>query len=353
MEHVTKRFGDVFAMKDISLKVENGELRAIIGPTGCGKTTLLRTIAGLETPTEGRVYFDDEDVTDYSPKERNIAFVFQNYALYPHLTVFDNMAQPLISEKRPKDEIKKKVEEIAAFLNISHLLNRKPAQLSGGQQQRVAIGRAMVRSPRVLLLDEPLSNLDAQLRLVLRAEMKRLIKEIGITSIYVTHDQVEAMSMADKITVMNNGVILQTDNPISLYSDPINTFVARFVGTPEMNIIPVKISRKGGKTEASIDGRSVLFNSDFGYEGEGYLGIRPHKVSFGNGGIIGKVITIEPLGNVYIYHVLLENGTEVVVSSNDIIELNSNVQLSIDTNNAVLFDSSGMNIKKRQQIRAP
>lgn len=344
LKNVTKQFGEVKALDNIDLTIESGEFRAIIGPTGCGKTTLLRIIAGLETPTKGRVYFDTQDVTDYSPRERNIALVFQNYALYPHLNVFDNMAQPLISAKWDKGKIQSRVREVAEFLRITDLLQRKPAQLSGGQQQRVAIGRALVRNPVVLLLDEPLSNLDAQLRFELRGEMKKLIKRTGITSIYVTHDQVEAMSMADKITVMKDGLILQSDEPISLYERPVNTFVGRFVGSPEMNVLPVEITGDGTGSMVSIGDYGIRFDSGINYRGKGFIGFRPHKIHFSSTGIKGRITNVEPLGNMYIYHVDVGLAREIILTSEEAKKSDAEVYCSIDTSYAILFDSTGKRI---------
>jgi multiple sugar transport system ATP-binding protein len=235
LKDVTKRFGEVVAVNSLSLEVKDKEFLVLLGPSGCGKTTVLRCIAGLETPEEGEIYIGDRLVNDLDPKERDIAMVFQSYALYPHMTVYANLSFPLENLKFPKDEIKTKVQKVAELLKIETLLNRKPKQLSGGQRQRVALGRAMVRDPHVFLMDEPLSNLDAKLRVYMRAELKKLQKELGVTTIYVTHDQVEAMTMGDNIAILNEGTLQQTGTPDEIYFHPSNVFVAGFIGSPPTN----------------------------------------------------------------------------------------------------------------------
>jgi len=235
LKNVTKRFGEVVAVNGLSLEASDKEFLVLLGPSGCGKTTALRCIAGLETPEEGKIYIGDRLVNDLSPKDRNIAMVFQSYALYPHMTVYKNLAFPLENAKVPKVEIDKRVRQVANLLKIEALLSRKPKQLSGGQQQRVALGRAIVREPHAFLMDEPLSNLDAKLRVYMRAELKKLQKELGITTVYVTHDQVEAMTMGDKIAILNEGVLQQTGTPDGIYFHPSNMFVAGFIGSPPMN----------------------------------------------------------------------------------------------------------------------
>jgi multiple sugar transport system ATP-binding protein len=233
--HLTKRFGKVIAVSDLSLEAQDKEFIVLLGPSGCGKTTVLRCIAGLEKPDSGEIYIGDRLVNDLEPKERDIAMVFQTYALYPHMTVFQNLAFPLENTKASPSEIKTKVEETAKLLKISNLLQRKPRQLSGGQRQRVALGRAMVREPKVFLMDEPLSNLDAKLRVYMRAELKKLQKDLGITTIYVTHDQVEAMTMGDKVAILNEGALQQFGSAFEIYFHPANVFVAGFIGTPPTN----------------------------------------------------------------------------------------------------------------------
>ena len=246
LKHIYKKYpGGVTAVSDFCLDIKNEEFIIFVGPSGCGKSTTLRMIAGLEEITEGELYIDGTLVNDIAPKDRDIAMVFQNYALYPHMTVYDNMAFGLKLRKMPKEEIKRRVEEAARILDISHLLERKPKQLSGGQKQRVALGRAIVRNPKVFLLDEPLSNLDAKLRASMRTELTKLHKKVGTTFIYVTHDQVEAMTMADRIVVMKDGVIQQVASPQDLYDNPVNRFVAGFIGTPQMNFINGKLEKRG------------------------------------------------------------------------------------------------------------
>ncbi len=245
-KHIYKKYpGGVTAVSDFNLEVKDKEFIILVGPSGCGKTTTLRMIAGLEEITEGELHIGDTLVNDIAPKDRDIAMVFQNYALYPHMTVFDNMAFGLKLRKTPKEEIKKRVEEAARILDITHLLERRPKALSGGQKQRVALGRAIVREPKVFLLDEPLSNLDAKLRAQMRTELTKLHQKLGTTFVYVTHDQVEAMTMATRIVVMKDGLIQQVATPQNLYDLPVNVFVAGFIGTPQMNFIKSTLEKKG------------------------------------------------------------------------------------------------------------
>ncbi|MBQ3866889.1 MAG: sn-glycerol-3-phosphate ABC transporter ATP-binding protein UgpC [Clostridia bacterium] len=248
LKHICKKYpGGVTAVTDFCLEIKDKEFVILVGPSGCGKSTTLRMIAGLEEITEGELFIGDRLVNDVAPKDRDIAMVFQNYALYPHMSVFENMAFGLKLRKVPKEEIKRRVEEAARILDIAHLLDRKPKALSGGQRQRVALGRAIVREPKVFLLDEPLSNLDAKLRASMRTELTKLHKKLGTTFIYVTHDQTEAMTMASRIVVMKDGIIQQVDTPQNLYDFPVNLFVAGFIGTPQMNFINGKIIKKRGE----------------------------------------------------------------------------------------------------------
>ena len=243
-KHIYKKYpGGVTAVSDFTLEVKDKEFIILVGPSGCGKTTTLRMIAGLEEITEGELFIGDRLVNDIAPKDRDIAMVFQNYALYPHMTVFDNMAFGLKLRKTPKEEIKRRVEEAARILDITHLLERRPKALSGGQKQRVALGRAIVREPKVFLLDEPLSNLDAKLRAQMRTELTKIHQKLGTTFVYVTHDQVEAMTMATRIVVMKDGLIQQVATPQNLYDLPVNVFVAGFIGTPQMNFVNCKIEK--------------------------------------------------------------------------------------------------------------
>ena len=248
LKNIYKKYqGNVVAVSDFCLEIQDKEFIILVGPSGCGKSTTLRMIAGLEEITDGELYIGDKLVNDVAPKDRDIAMVFQNYALYPHMTVFENMAFGLKLRKTPKDEIKRRVEEAARILDIEHLLDRKPKALSGGQRQRVALGRAIVREPKVFLLDEPLSNLDAKLRAQMRTELSKLHKRIGTTFIYVTHDQTEAMTMGDRIVVMKDGFIQQVDTPTRLYDKPTNKFVAGFIGSPQMNFIDGILLKEGEK----------------------------------------------------------------------------------------------------------
>ncbi|SFG85962.1 multiple sugar transport system ATP-binding protein [Halopelagius inordinatus] len=246
IEDVTKVFqndegNDIVAVEDLDIDIRRGEFLVFVGPSGCGKTTSLRMVAGLETPTEGKIRIEDEDVTGYDPRERGIAMVFQNYALYPHMTVAENMSFPLRIRNYPSDEIDDRVDEAAELLEIDDLLDRKPSQLSGGQQQRVALGRAIVREPSVFLMDEPLSNLDAKLRVQMRTELNEIHQRVGKTTIYVTHDQAEAMTLGDRVAVLNDGTLQQIGPPQYLYDNPVNRFVAGFIGEPPMNFLPVSI----------------------------------------------------------------------------------------------------------------
>ncbi|RZJ84367.1 MAG: ABC transporter ATP-binding protein, partial [Massilia sp.] len=245
LKNVVKTYGSVYAVNHVSLTVEDGEFVALVGPSGCGKTTTLNLIAGLIPMSGGTITIGDRDVSGLDPKDRDIAMVFQNYALYPQKSVYKNLAFPLQMRKMPKEEIDKKVLDAAKVLDITHLLERKPRELSGGQQQRVALGRALVRSPRAFLMDEPLSNLDAKLRVQMRTEIKRFHQDLDATVIYVTHDQLEAVTMADKMAVMNGGFLQQYDTPSNVFSNPVNMFVASFVGSPAMSLIPLTAETRG------------------------------------------------------------------------------------------------------------
>ena len=245
-DHVSKHFGDVIAVNSMDIEVKDKEFLVLVGPSGCGKTTALRLLAGLEEITEGEIRIEDRVVNDVAPKDRDIAMVFQSYALYPHMSVYDNMAFGLKLRKTPKEDIKRRVQNAADILDIGHLLDRKPRQLSGGQRQRVAVGRAIVREPKVFLFDEPLSNLDAKLRVQMRAEISRLHQRLETTFIYVTHDQVEAMTMATRIAVMKDGILQQIDSPQRLYDSPFNAFVAGFIGSPAMNFFNAKLMSTNG-----------------------------------------------------------------------------------------------------------
>lgn len=282
LQGVAKTFGDHFAVRPLNLEIRDGEFFTLLGPSGCGKTTLLRMIAGLERVTAGSISINGDDVTEKLPKDRDIALVFQDYALYPHLSVRDNIAFPLQARKLPGSEIANHVDEVAARLQIGALLDRRPRQLSGGQQQRVALGRALVRSPRAFLMDEPLSNLDAKLRVDMRAELKRLQRDLGITTIYVTHDQDEAMGMSDRIAVMRDGIIQHCAPPLEIYRQPANAWVASFVGSPSMNILELYAASEEGRT-LLYRGADTECGIRLGMQippGPLKLGVRPEHVHF-------------------------------------------------------------------------
>ncbi len=286
---------------DLNLEIKDKEFVILVGPSGCGKSTTLRMIAGLEDITDGQLYIGDRVVNDVAPKDRDIAMVFQNYALYPHMTVYKNIAFGLSLKKVPKDEIDRKVHEAAKALDLEHLLNRKPKALSGGQRQRVALGRAMVRNPAVFLLDEPLSNLDAKLRTAMRSEISRLHKRLQTTFVYVTHDQTEAMTMGDRIVVMKDGIIQQNDTPQNLYDFPCNLFVAGFIGSPQMNFIDAVIRKQGSGYTAEFCGSNVPLKNDKALEAyvgkTVVLGVRPEDVIAGDGdGIASKIDIAELMG---------------------------------------------------------
>ena len=287
LKHIYKKYpGGVTAVSDFCLEIKDKEFLILVGPSGCGKSTTLRMIAGLEEISEGELFIGDKLVNDVAPKDRDIAMVFQNYALYPHMSVFDYMAFGLKLRKTPKEEIKRRVEEAARVLDITHLLDRKPKALSGGQKQRVALGRAIVRNPKVFLLDEPLSNLDAKLRASMRTELTKLHQKVETTFIYVTHDQVEAMTMATRIVVMRDGIIQQVDTPQNLYDTPCNLFVAGFIGTPQMNFINGKLSKKGDDLFATFGVTDIKLPADKAnnpalkeYIGQDVIfGIRPEAI---------------------------------------------------------------------------
>jgi sn-glycerol 3-phosphate transport system ATP-binding protein len=296
---VTKEFpGGTFALDDLSLEVPDGEFLILVGPSGCGKSTALRLIAGLDKPTSGQISIGDRVVNGVSPRDRDIAMVFQNYALYPHMTVQRNLAFGLKERRTPKREIERRVSEIAAVLSLGELLKRRPAQLSGGQRQRVAMGRALVREPKVFLLDEPLSNLDAKLRVQMRAELKRLHQKLGITTVYVTHDQVEAMTLADRIVVMSAGKALQTGPPQEVYSRPANLFVAGFIGSPAMNLI------RGRADGSQVTAGELAFRAGVP-AGDVVVGIRPESLVLAADAAPSldlEVDLVEPLGESALVH---------------------------------------------------
>ena len=343
LKKIYKKYDNGFcAVTDFNLEVADKEFVVFVGPSGCGKSTTLRMIAGLEDITEGEFYIGDKLVNDVEPKDRDIAMVFQSYALYPHMTVFDNMAFALKLRKVPKEEIKAKVEEAAKILGLEELLDRKPKALSGGQRQRVALGRAIVRSPKVFLMDEPLSNLDAKLRSNMRAEIIKIHNTLGATTIYVTHDQTEAMTMADRIVVMKQGIVQQVGSPKDIYDHPENLFVAGFIGAPTMNFLRGKIVEHNFQTK---DARL----KELGYEGkEVVLGIRPENISndplvletYSHAKITSKVIVAELLGSEYIVHTDL-NGENIkaIVHSRQNIKMGDEITFALDMNRAHYFDA--------------
>lgn len=319
---------DKYVIEDFNLTVDDGEFCILLGPSGCGKSTILRMIAGLEEITEGEISINGKIVNDVSPKNRNIAMVFQSYALYPHFTVYQNIAYPLKIKKIPKEKQNTMVNEAAEILNIKHLLDRYPKQLSGGERQRVAIGRAIVRKPEVFLFDEPLSNLDAKLRNSMRSELKLLHKKLKTTFIYVTHDQIEAMTMATKIVVINHGKIQQISDPLNLYNNPENIFVASFIGNPPMNLFKIKkINNEFYFGNYKID---IGNNNDLDYSNlnEIIVGIRPEKLYFekekGEFSFKSKILVFEPIGKEFLYTLQLENmqnfSDNIFVNSEKIFE---------------------------------
>jgi multiple sugar transport system ATP-binding protein len=301
IDNVAKAFGNVQVLHDIELAIADGEFLVLVGPSGCGKSTLLRIIAGLEHVSDGAIAIDGRDVTDLPAKARDIAMVFQSYALYPHMTVAENMAFSLRVRRADKKLIEERVQAAAKILNLTEYLKRRPAELSGGQRQRVAMGRAIVRDPKVFLFDEPLSNLDAKLRVSMRSEIKALHQRLKTTTIYVTHDQVEAMTMADRIVVLRDGRIEQIGSPLELYDNPANVFVAEFIGSPAMNMLPARLSMDGNRRAAVINGgtKIELPPQLAGTDGQSILvGIRPEhlSVSPAANGLTGKVALVEPTG---------------------------------------------------------
>jgi ABC-type sugar transport system ATPase subunit len=313
LEHVSKRFpGGTIALDDLSIEIPDGEFMILVGPSGCGKTTALRCVAGLEKPTAGRIVIGGREMNNVIPPERDIAMVFQNYALYPHMTVYRNLAFGLKERKVPKPEVDRRVREISRMLGLDDLLKRRPAQLSGGQRQRVAMGRALVREPKAFLLDEPLSNLDAKLRVQMRAELKRLHARLGITTIYVTHDQVEAMTLGDRIAVMSNGKLQQLGPPQELYDRPANLFVAGFIGSPAMNLVR-------GRAEAGrITAGDLVLERPSTPDGDVAVGMRPETFVTSSDGLASfelLVDVVEPLGDEILVHgstlgSLVETGAE-------------------------------------------
>lgn len=356
LKGVYKRYpGGVTAVSDFNLDIEDKEFIVLVGPSGCGKTTTLRMIAGLEEVTEGEIYIGDRLVNDVPPKDRDIAMVFQNYALYPHMTVFENMAFGLKLRKFPKDEIKRRVHEAAKILGIEHLLDRKPKALSGGQRQRVALGRAIVREPKVFLMDEPLSNLDAKLRVQMRAELSKLHKRLGTTFIYVTHDQTEAMTMGTRIVVMKDGFIQQVDTPQVLYEQPANLFVAGFIGSPQMNFIEARVEQKDknlyvvfGNNAIKLPEGKAKKVEELGYVGkEVIMGIRPEDLhdeeiflqTAQDAVVDADVDVVEMLGSETLLYVVVDGLNLIArVDPRSKAKSGDRIKLAFDVNRIHLFD---------------
>ena len=362
LEHITKRFGDVVAVDDVNLEIHDQEFVVFVGPSGCGKTTTLRAIAGLEHPDEGDIFIDGNRVNTLSPADRDIAFVFQFYALYPHLTVYDNIAFPLKAVKAPKSEIQERVKEVAAILQIQTMLDRKPSHLSGGEMQRVALGRAMVRRPKAFLMDEPMSNLDAKLRVDMRTELKRLQHRLGATTIFVTHDQVEAMSMADRIVIMHQGSLQQIGTPQEVYNQPQTVFVAQFMGSPSMNLINGKVQAQTGlNPDSSEEGEPALHLnhtdvwielsaeqiSRIGQSDEIIFGVRPEHIVVSKEpmeqGCKASVHLVEALGSVNIIDVFLGENPE----TGDLVLLRARTHPAFkpDVGQSVWFDFDAKQVR--------
>jgi multiple sugar transport system ATP-binding protein len=355
-EHVTKAFGDVVAVKDMSIEIPDREFLVFVGPSGCGKTTSLRLLAGLDEPTDGDIFIGDRRVNDVAPKDRDIAMVFQSYALYPHMSVYDNMAFGLRLRRTPKDEIEKRVQDAAHDLGIDSLLDRKPRQLSGGQRQRVAVGRAIVRDPAVFLMDEPLSNLDAKLRVEARAMLSRLHQRLEATFIYVTHDQTEAMTMGSRIAVLRDGVLQQIDTPQVLYDTPANVFVAGFIGSPSMNFFNAtlvgnveEMHIQSGGFKLNVPKEKAKVYAERGYAGkEVVMGIRPNDIydpDFEAADIVGQPVqctvdVLEMMGNEIFLYLLTKDSKEFVarVDPRSQAKVNDEMQVLFDMKRMQIFD---------------
>jgi len=324
-DHVTKQFDGTVAVDDLSVEVRDGEFLVLVGPSGCGKSTALRMLAGLEDVSSGRILIDDRVVNKIAPGARDVAMVFQSYALYPHMTAYDNLAFGLRNKGVPKREIEARVQKAAEILDLGELLKRKPKQLSGGQRQRVALGRAIVREPVAFLMDEPLSNLDAQLRVATRAEILKLQSDLGTTTIYVTHDQVEAMTMGDRIAVLNRGVLQQVGKPAELYTDPANVFVAGFIGSPAMNLLPAPVVGAGGEGQI--------------------VGFRPEHVALGNGRadtvrFHARVEVVEYLGDEQLLHLSLsDTPVEAKLGIEERVDRGAEPEFTVPRDKLLLFDA--------------
>lgn len=355
LKNIVKNFGLVNVIKGLDLEIKHGEFVVFVGPSGCGKSTLLRMIAGLEEITEGDLFIDEILCNDVAPRDRGIAMVFQSYALYPHMSVYDNIGFALKLAGFSGAERDAKIREAASILQMEDLLERKPAQLSGGQRQRVAIGRAIVRDPKVFLFDEPLSNLDAALRVDMRMEIAKLHQDLGATMVYVTHDQVEAMTLADKIVVLEHGVVQQVGAPLDLYHNPANLFVAGFIGAPKMNLLPVSLKSQEGK-EIVVESEDVqtckikIAQKNLPEGSELVLGIRPHHLVLakpGEGLVRGKIVIVEHLGNETLINVSTSSGRSVLatIAGDAPVKLGEEIGLSFSQEQSHVFLSSGPSIK--------
>jgi ABC-type sugar transport system ATPase subunit len=343
LENLTKRWEGAVGAENVNLSINDGELVALLGPSGCGKTTTLLMIAGIYKPTTGSIRFDDQIVNHLAPKDRNIGMVFQSYALYPHMTVFQNISYPLKLKKIPKAVLQDRTRRVADMMGIGQLMDRKPSELSGGQQQRVALGRALVKEPSLLLFDEPLSNLDARLRLTMRSEIKRIQNRLNITSVYVTHDQVEAMTMADRIAVMKEGKIEGFDKPEELYDHPRTKFIGEFIGNPPMNFMEVEVSQEKGQYIARSEKVKINISSELGKKVEGksmiIMGIRPEDITVVKEGVAGEVNGVEPLGRDDLIDVRIDTlHIHALVDPKLSLKMGDPVKLHFDTNKIQFFD---------------
>jgi multiple sugar transport system ATP-binding protein len=346
-DHVWKKYGEVVAVNDLNLEIHDGEFMVLVGPSGCGKTTSLRMIAGLEEISDGTLRIGEKVVNNVPPKDRDIAMVFQSYALYPHMTVRDNLAFGLKLRKTPKDQIEKRVQEAAAMLSLENLLSRKPRELSGGQRQRVALGRAIVREPAVFLMDEPLSNLDAKLRVQTRAEIARLHQRLKVTTVYVTHDQVEAMTMGQRIAVMSEARLQQVGTPQSLYDHPANRFVAGFIGSPSMNFVNLTVTGSGDQVTLGNAAINLplpeAFKGRLGPSGQVVMGIRPEHLTLSAAGPVGSLNgtadVVEYLGNEELIHVNA-GGQDIVavIGSEHRVRPGDTMALQVPLDKVHLFD---------------
>ncbi len=352
LQDVNKNFEEVYAVRNVNLSIHDNEFMVLVGPSGCGKTTTLRMVAGLESISSGRILIDDKVVNELPPMDRDIAMVFQNYALYPHMSVYDNMAFGLKMRKFDRADIQKRVQEAAEILGIQQLLSRKPRQLSGGQRQRVALGRAIVRHPRVFLFDEPLSNLDAKLRVQTRVELKKLHNRLGTTAIYVTHDQVEAMTLGDRVVVMKDGLVQQVGEPLELYNEPANRFVAGFIGSPAMNFLSVRVGENNGAAWAENEGVRIKLPPEIAARlarhgvKDVVLGIRPENLSIASTDqpidltFDAVVEVVEKLGS----ETLLDSavGQEMMVASVDPsirVAIHQKLRLAMNPDRIHFFDA--------------